>query len=402
MMPGRMNSGFPMPALDLRHRPSGLNSSFCHDQLSFADYVSACQDMLRQVHSGKAPEDLARAVMGNSPFELKPEEAFQAGKIKAYRRGILLVHGLTDSPYFMRPLAEFFCKQGFRVMSVLLPGHGTQPGDLLDIHWQEWARAVSYGAERLAEEADEIYLGGYSAGATLALRHSRLDERIRGVFLFSPALKVTWRAALANLHRLYSWLKPSAQWVHILPDADLYKYESFPNNAAYQMHALIADLRATMQGRGLNIPVFAAASADDATVDTSATVEFMARAHHPCSKLVYYTTNTTQPLSAIAAERVEQVNSAVPEQNIVSFSHLSILLPPEDPHYGRSGEYANCLHYYPHDMEKFALCQSSSSSVLQGEVMQNCEHSGVLRRLTYNPHFRLLEASMQKFIGNLP
>jgi esterase/lipase len=40
----------------------------------------------------------------------------------------------------MRHLADFFRQNGFRVMAVLLPGHGTQPGDLLDVTWQEWAR----------------------------------------------------------------------------------------------------------------------------------------------------------------------------------------------------------------------------------------------------------------------
>ncbi len=157
---GRIIPDISMPVLESRHQPSGLNSDFCLGQLNFADYVAACREMLRQAHSGKSPGDLEKAVAGNAPFELKPEGAFQAGRNKPFRRGILLVHGLTDSPYFMRPLAEFFRKQGFRVMAVLLPGHGTQPGDLLDVRWQEWARAVAYGAEQLAGEADEIYLAG--------------------------------------------------------------------------------------------------------------------------------------------------------------------------------------------------------------------------------------------------
>jgi esterase/lipase len=402
MKQGRIIPEFPMLALDFRHQPSGLNSNFCYGQLSFADYEAACRKMLRLAHSGKSPGDLEKAVAGNAPFELRPEGNFQAGNEKPYRRGILLIHGLTDSPYFMRPLAEFFRQQGFRVMAVLLPGHGTQPGDLLDIHWQEWAQAVDYGAARLADEAEEVYLAGYSAGATLAVRHSLLDSRVRGAFLYSPALSVSKLAAWASLHKIYSWLKPSAKWVNIQPDADIYKYESFPKNAAFQMHALIADLRARMRGRGLNIPVFAAASADDATVDSSATVEFMARACHPCTKLVFYTTNVAQHLPGIAESRVEMVSSVVPEQNIVSYSHLSILLPPENPHYGMVGEYSNCLHYLPDDLEKFSICRSHPHALLQGETTENNLRTGVMRRLTYNPHFSDLIASMQKFIGNLP
>jgi esterase/lipase len=391
-----------MQALELRHQPSGLNSGFCHGQSSFADYVATSRDMLHRAHAGKAPAGMEKAVEGNAPFELMPQGAFSPGRSKPFRRGILLVHGLTDSPYFMRPMAEFFRNMGFRVMAVLLPGHGTQPGDLLDMRWQEWAKTVEFGAHCLAQEADEVYLGGYSAGATLAMRHSLLDSRVCGVFLFSPALRVTRRASLANLHNLYSWLRPAAKWVNIQADADIYKYESFPKNAAFQMHALIADLRARMKGGGLDIPVFAAASADDATVDATATVEFMARTRHACSRLVYYTTDTIQPLAHVDAKRVELVNSAVPAQNIVSFSHLSILLPAEDPHYGSGGEYSNCLHYYPHDMDSFTVCRSHSPDVLQGEVAGKHTPAGVMRRLTYNPHYAQLEASMREFIWNLP
>lgn len=402
MKQGRNTPDFFMPALGSRHLPSGLNTGFPYEQLSFADYMAACQEMLRQVHSAKSQAELEKAVAGNTPFELRPEGKFQAGKNKPYRRGILLVHGLTDSPYFLRPMAGFFQGQGFRVMAVLLPGHGTQPGDLLDMRWQEWASAVDYGTRQLAEEAEEIYLAGYSAGATLSVRQAVLDNQIHGVFLFSPALKVSPLAAWANLHKLYSWLWPSAKWLDIMPDSDLYKYESFPKNAAYQMHALIADLHAKLQGRGLDIPVFAAASDDDATVDPAATVEFMARARHACSKLVYYTRDTSRHLPGISDNSLELVNSVLPEQNIVSYSHLSILLPPEDPHYGRAGEYSNCLHYYPDAPEKFAVCSRNAPAVLQGEVNEGRLFDGVMRRLTYNPHYAKLEASMRKFIEGLP
>ncbi len=76
----------------------------------------------------------------------------------------------------MRHLAEFFLENGFRVMAVLLPGHGTQPGDLLEVTWQEWAKTVAYGAYKLAEEVDEVYLAGYSTGATLSVYQSLRDK----------------------------------------------------------------------------------------------------------------------------------------------------------------------------------------------------------------------------------
>ena len=168
------------------------------------------------------------------------------------------------------------------------------------------------------------------------------------------------------------------------------------------MHALIADLRGKLGESGLDLPVFAAASADDATVESAATVEFMARARHACSKLVYYVAGTAQHFSGIADSRIELVSSVLPEQNIVSFSHLSILLPAKDPHYGVAGQYVNCLHYYPDDMEKFAACRKNPLQVRQGEITEHNLHGGVMRHLTYNPHFTALEFSVRKFIECLP
>ena len=393
--------GSSAPSLEARHQPSGLNTRFIGSQLTFADYVAVTRDMLRKAHSALGAADLEKIIDGNAPFELKPAAGFPDGNIKTYKRGVLLTHGLSDSPYFMRHLAGFFQQNGFRVLAIMLPGHGTQPGDLLDIRWQEWAKAVAYGVDRLAEEADEIYLAGYSAGGALSVFQSLRDERVRGLFLFSPAFKVSPRAAYANLHKLYSWLIPSGKWVDIKPDRDIYKYESFPKNAAAQMYALDKELGNRLQAQEISIPVFAAASDDDVTVNASATIDFIARARNPSSRLVLYTADPKKHLHGIPAEKIELVNSVVPEQNIISSAHTSIVLPGNDAHYGVSGEYFNCMHYYPGEMEKYSACMNHTSQILQGEITEENLKAGILRRLMYNPNFAALKVSMREFIDKL-
>ena len=388
------------PPLEARHRPSGLNSQFNGDRLAFANYVARNRDMLRRAHAGAA--DLEKIVDGNAPFESKPPAGFPSGQQKPYRRGVLLTHGLTSSPYMMRHLAAFFQQNGFRVMVVLLPGHGTQPGDLLEVTWQEWAKTVAYGAYKLAEEVDEVYLAGYSIGGALSVYQSLRDSRVRGLFLFSPAIRITPKAAWANLHKLYSWLMPSAKWIHIFPDRDIYKYESFTKNAAAQMHALSRKLSALLQQHQLNIPVFTVASEDDITVKTSAILEFISRARHPSSKLVLYTTEPEKFPPSILAGKLELVNSTVPAQKILSSAHTAIVIPPEDTYYGAAGEYSNCVHYYPHDMEKYAACLKHPEQDLQGEITEKNLKAGILRRLMYNPNFAALKVSMQRFIDDLP
>ena len=394
------------PRLEARHQPSGWNTLFNANPLvngvrvAFADYVASNRSMLNRVHAGAA--DLGKIVDGNAPFELQPPAGFPPGQKRTYRRGVLLTHGLTGSPYSMRHLAEFFQQNGFRVMAVLLPGHGTQPGDLLEVTWQEWAKTVAYGAYKLAEEVDEVYLAGYSIGGALSVYQSLRDYRVCGLFLFSPALRITRWAAWANLHKLYSWLVPSAKWVDIRPDLDIYKYESFTRNGAAQTYALTTVLDALLRQHELDIPVFIAASADDMTVKPSVILEFIARARHPHSKLVLYTTEPENFAHDISAEKLELVNSVVPGQKILSSAHTAIVIPPEDTHYGAAGEYSSCVHYYPDDMEKYAACLRHPEQDFQGEITEKNLKAGILRRLTYNPNFAALKVSMQRFIDNLP
>jgi hypothetical protein len=225
---------------------------------------------------------------------------------------------------------------------------------------------------------------------------------VRGLFLFSPAIRITPLAATANLHRLYSWLKPSARWLDILPDRDLYRYESFPKNAAAQVYALTRVVKHLLKKHQLAIPVFCAASEDDMTVSTSGTLSLMAHARHPASRLVLYSTAPADFRSDVPPEKVELVNSVMPEQHILSSAHTAIVLPADDVHYGLKGAYSNCLHYYPGDMNSYAACMQNPEPVLQGEITEPNLKAGLLRRLMYNPNFAALQNSMRRFIENLP
>jgi esterase/lipase len=375
--------------LSSRHRSSGQQVLALDANLPFADYVMRTRAMLTQVHQGK--HDAKRIVEGNAPFESNPSSESLSGEGKTFKRGVLLVHGLTDSPYHMRHLATFFQRNGFRVMAVLLPGHGTQPGDLLDVSWKDWAQTVAYGVERLAEGVEEVFLAGFSAGAALSVHHASTDERIRGLFLFSPAFEIDPRARWANLHKVYSWLIPAGAWVSVMPDRDIYKYESFCKNAAAQMYALTKALPQD----DFHLPIFMAASADDATVDSSATLRFLQRARHHASTLVWYSTKKMEQ------NKVEWVDSAIPAQKILSSAHTAIVMSSEDGHYGTAGEYKNCLHYIGLEDERLAACESNERPALLGEVNEHNLRRGLMRRLTFNPHYAEMEVSMQRFLKEI-
>ena len=388
--------------LGARHKPSGFNANFSGDGLAFQDYVTQSRAMIEKIVSEDGVARSGRIVDGNAPFELRPAGDCQSGRDKPYRRGVLLTHGLSDAPYSMHALASFFQKNCFLVMAILLPGHGTQPGDLLEVTWREWARAEAYGTDQLAAEVDEVYLAGFSAGGALSLYQSLKDDRVRGLFLFAPALEITLMAAWANVHKIYSWLIPSERWVSIMPDSAAYRYESFPKNAVAQVHSLIKEVRRGLHGRTLDIPIFTVTSQEDSTVHTSATLDFMAHARHASNKMLLYTVSTNSVPQGFRAGSLELVSSVIPGRRILSSAHTAITLPLDDAYYGVSGKYGNCTHYYPNNPKKYADCSEGRGVYFYGELTNKNLQAGTLRRLMVNPHYSALEDSMKNFIDGLP
>jgi esterase/lipase len=385
-----------------RHQPSGINSRFEFSGKPFADYILKTKDVIRAARLDLQGAGRDAVLEGNSPFELKPGADCPRGRTHPYRRGVLMTHGLTDSPYFMRALGEVFQKKCFRVMAILLPGHGTRPGDLVEVTWQEWAKATAFGVNALAGEVDEVYMLGFSTGGALSVYQSLHDERVRGLFLFSPAIRISPLGIMANWHEAYSWFAPRAKWIDIMADVDPYKYESFPANAADQIHLLTQQVqRDLLKVKRFMLPVFIAASEDDASVITDATVEFFKDAIHPRNEFVLYSTKNDFQAPGVEREKVTLVKSSFPDRHILSSAHTALVLRESDAHYGINGDYANCLHYFPKVPDKYRRCKDKKEDYL-GELTDENLKKGVIRRLMYNPNFSGLESSLSEFIERLP
>lgn len=204
--------------------------------------------------------------------------------------GVLLLHGMTDSPYSLRHLAAMFHEKGFYVLNLRLPGHGTIPAELDRMEWPDWQAAVKLGAKHVSNqlEADQpFYVLGYSNGASLTLKYSmdslgdaesRTPDR---VLLISPMIGVS---ALAKFSRLFYWLSRleyfrHTRWLDIYPEYDPHKYNSFPMNAGLQSYKLTNTVKEQIQRMASNgelqqmPPVLAFQSLVDKTVVTSAVLD---------------------------------------------------------------------------------------------------------------------------------
>ena len=102
--------------------------------------------------------------------------------------GVLLLHGLTDSPYSLRSLAEVLAGDGRRVVGLRLPGHGTAPSGLLQFELEDLAgrhdardaRPAPDARPRPADRRDRLFERGGARGRVT--RSTRATTRpCRGV-----------------------------------------------------------------------------------------------------------------------------------------------------------------------------------------------------------------------------
>jgi FlaG/FlaF family flagellin (archaellin) len=84
-----------------------------------------------ETHAGQDPrQQLNRYVKDNHSYPEKAGVNLNRSAVlqpASIRGGVLLLHGMTDSPYTMRHLATMFQEQGLYVLNLRLPGHGTVP-----------------------------------------------------------------------------------------------------------------------------------------------------------------------------------------------------------------------------------------------------------------------------------
>jgi alpha-beta hydrolase superfamily lysophospholipase len=222
---------------------------------------------------------------------------------------VVLLHGLTDSPYSQRHIAKFYRDHGFLAIVPRLPAHGTVPAALTDVEWEQWAAATRLAvreARRRSDPSAPLHIVGFSNGGALALIHA-LDSlgdpqiaRPDRVVLLSPMVGITSFARFAGLASLPAHLPAFAKaaWLSVVPEFNPFKYNSFPVSGATETHRLTRVLqerisRYSREGKLKDLPpVLTFQSAPDFTVSTQAILSAL-YAHLPAngSELVLFDVN---------------------------------------------------------------------------------------------------------------
>lgn len=105
----------------------------------------------------------------SAPIKPGAEPVSRDGSGKNAEIGVLLLHGFTGSPVSIRPLGELLSGRGFAIEVPLLPGHGTQPRDLLPTRYADWRAEALAALNRLKARTRQVFAVGLSMGGTLVL-----------------------------------------------------------------------------------------------------------------------------------------------------------------------------------------------------------------------------------------
>jgi len=287
---------------------------------SWADCLAAEQRVFDEVRDRLAAAPVAGALrydVARRPWPHDWNRSFESTPAVP-RGGVLLLHGLTDSPYSVRALAATYERAGFAVIAPRLPGHGTVPGSLLEVRWQDWRAVARIAMRELRQRVGAgrpIHVLGYSTGAALALDYS-LDalDGDAGLPLPDHLVLVSPMIGLRPFASLSRWLPlfgaiayfEKSRWIDILPEFNPFKYNSFPANGALQSHLLTARVQARIaaaaaRGRIARMPpILAFQSVLDATVSSAAVVHALFdRLPANGSELVLYDINRANLLAPI-------------------------------------------------------------------------------------------------------
>jgi len=337
---------------------------------TFSEYQRTIQKWLKENRVFIQNDQKAELVY-NTPFEIVPKNSPLPTK------GIIFVHGLGDSPWSFIDVAQEFANEGYLVRSLLLPGHGSRPADLINIDVSDWENTVKNQVNIMKKEGLEISLAGFSTGANIVTAYANDDPDIKALYLFSPAFKsdspIDFLAPTGSL--FVDWLYQGAPENH----TNKMKYNSVPLNGFAQYYWSSSAVLKSLKKKAFDRPAFLVVTQDDSVVDVKEVLRlFNTRFTNVNSQLMWFgdTPDTKD-------KRVIQLNSHLPSKRISNFSHMSLLFRESNSYYGANGQYRMCRNN--NDPLDYQTCMNSDETWYSAWGYK--EAGKIYARLTYNPYF---------------
>ncbi len=104
-------------------------------------------------------------------------------------KAVLLIHGITGTPSEMRYLGKLLNKDGYTVVCNALPKHCGTLSELRKVTWQEIVDACIKDFRALKDEYSQVYVGGLSMGALIAVHLAYLfPSEVSGIIALAPTV----------------------------------------------------------------------------------------------------------------------------------------------------------------------------------------------------------------------
>lgn len=333
-----------------------------------------------------------------TPIEIPPLES-----CNGQQRGIaLLVHGLSDTAFAMRDLAQVLASQCVRARTVLLPGHGTRAGDLLDIQLKDWEKTLEYLIDQAAHEHDRIVLAGFSLGAVLSMSAAlKPDSTVDALIAVSPAYDLSsWRLA-----RWAPWFYRLRPWIDRGIADDAMRYEAMPTRGVAETVRAIKRMRENLAIHGsVTIPWLLVQSSDDAVTVPAENIRIFEQfAANSISRVVEFTgQNTNTEANTSPDPRILHLPGFDGNLRVLGLTHTAVHQSPDNQHYGARGRYRNCGGTAPRIRDAVKKCEAADV-VWYGLWGQTVESGRAQAMSTFNPNFRMLAEQIRLFtISALP
>ncbi len=312
---------------DLAHQP--VLERFPAAMDDFGAHRAAVTGYLARNRVPSEAAAAAEEVALNAPFERRAADGVP------YRGRFLLFHGLSDSPFIWRDLAEGLSRMGFDVRAVLLPGHGVRPGAMLEVGYEDWLAAARGHLDAWDDGTVPIHLGGFSLGGVIATVLALEDPSVSGLLLFAPA----WRSEEDGILWWSSVLGVARDWAFTGPVVNPVRYGSIAVNAGVQYYDLTADLLDLWGDRTLDIPAVVVVTTEDSVVDTDyVRAVFRERLTAPDNRIVIYSASGAEARNGREIIR----DGAYPAERVLNLAHMSLMVGPGNPRYGRDGDLRVC------------------------------------------------------------
>jgi carboxylesterase len=121
-----------------------------------------------------------RVEVDSAAFDFRPR-----GR-QANGAAALCLHGLTGTPYEVRPVAEALVARGVRARGPWMAGHEEGVEVLSKTPWQAWVDEARRELDALRAEHDRVFLVGMSMGGLASLRLAETEEIDAMVVIGTP------------------------------------------------------------------------------------------------------------------------------------------------------------------------------------------------------------------------